>query len=124
MNTQAAGAAPRVTKADIDAAIVHTEIVKHVTHSGQVLRWAIITLKNGFSVHGRASASVSPENDDPAIGEKVAMDNAYAETWPLMGFALKDRLHRQAVKEEACSRCTMRHPDTGACCGMYLTKEG
>lgn len=87
--------APRVTKADIDANIAHVETVRHVTHSGQVLRWAIITLKNGFAVTGRPSAAVCPENDNVTIGEKVAYDNAYAEIWPLMGYALKDRLARQ-----------------------------
>lgn len=86
--------APRVTKADIEANIAHVEYVRFVTHSGQVLRWAVITLRNGFSVTGRPSAAVCPENDNVAIGEKVAYDNAYAEVWPLMGYALKDRLHR------------------------------
>lgn len=85
--------APRITKADIDANIVHTEIVRHVTHSGQVLRWAILTTRSGFAVTGRPSAAVSPENDDVSIGERVAIDNARNELWPLMGYALRERLH-------------------------------
>ena len=60
--------APRVTKAEIEANIVHKEIVKHVTRSGQVLRWGVITLKNGFSVTGRPSAAVSPETDNGGAG--------------------------------------------------------
>ena len=44
----AAGAtAPRIKPADIDANIVHTEIVKHITPSGKVLRWAVLTCRNG-----------------------------------------------------------------------------
>lgn len=85
--------APRVRHADIEAAIAHTEIVKYISYSGQVLRWAVITMKNGFSVTGRPSASVCPENDDAKVGEEVALANAKAELWPLMGFALKQRLH-------------------------------
>jgi hypothetical protein len=84
--------APRLSPADLDAAIVHTEIVKHVSPSGQVLRWAVLTTRNGFAVTGRPSASVSPENDNADIGEKVAIDNARSELWPLLGYALRERL--------------------------------
>ena len=84
--------APRVTPADLDANIVDTEIVKHVSKSGQVLRWAILTTKNGFAVTGKPSASVSPINDNAEIGEKVAVENARDDLWSLMGYALKERL--------------------------------
>lgn len=91
--------APRVTPTDLDHNIVHTEIVKHVSPSGQVLRWAVLTLQNGYSVAGKPSASVSNESDNAEIGEKVAVTNARNELWPLMGYALKQRLHdeKQAV---------------------------
>ena len=85
--------APRVTQADFDANIVHTEIVKHVSHSGHVLRWAILTTVNGFAVTGRPSATVSAENDRAVIGEEVAISNARAELWPLMGYALCEKLN-------------------------------
>lgn len=87
-----ATAAPRVSPADLDANIVHTEIVKHISHSGQVLRWAVLTTKNGYAVVGRPSVSVSPENDRAEIGESVAVENSRNELWPLMGYALKDKL--------------------------------
>ena len=48
----------------------------------------------GFSITGSHSASVSPENDNQVIGENVAYENARREMWPLLGYALKDRLHR------------------------------
>lgn len=88
--------APRVTPADIEANIVDTEIVKHVSKSGQVLRWAVITTRNGFSVAGKPSCSVSNENDNAEIGEKVAIANCKDELWPLMGYELKQRLHGRA----------------------------
>lgn len=84
--------APRVTPADLRANIVHTEIVKHVSPSGQVLRWAVLTTRNGFAVTGRPSASVSSANDNEEIGKKVAIDNAMQELWPLMGYELRSRL--------------------------------
>jgi hypothetical protein len=85
--------APRVTPEDLAANIAHTEYVKHIAPSGQVLRWCVLTALNGFAVTGRPSVSVSPENDRPLIGEKVAYENAINEMWPLMGYELKQRLH-------------------------------
>lgn len=85
--------APRVSFAELQANISHTEIVKHVSPSGQVLRWAVLTTVNGFAVTGRPSASASPANDNAEIGEKIAIENATQELWPLMGYALKQQLH-------------------------------
>jgi hypothetical protein len=84
--------APRLSPADLDANIVHTEIVKHVSLTGQVLRWAVLTTKNGFAVVGKPSVAVSPANDDAEIGQQVAIENSRNELWPLMGYALKDQL--------------------------------
>lgn len=91
---QAAGlTAPRLSPADLDANIADIEIVKHISKSGQVLRWAVITAQNGFAMVGKPSVSVSPENDNAAIGEEVAIGNTRSEMWPLMGYALKQKLH-------------------------------
>ena len=84
--------APRVTPADLDANIRGVEIVKHTSKGGQVLRWAVITTASGYAVTGRPSVAVSPENDNAEIGEKVAIENARHELWPLMGYALRERI--------------------------------
>lgn len=84
--------APRVRPADIAANISTVEYVKHVSAGGQVLRWAVITTSSGYAVVGRPSVAVSPENDDTEIGEKVALENSKNELWPLMGYALKNKL--------------------------------
>lgn len=87
--------APHVTTNDLKANIAHTEIVKHVSVTGQVLRWAILTTKNGFAVTGKPSCAVSSENDNADIGEKIAIENAEDELWALMGYALKQKLFEQ-----------------------------
>lgn len=92
--------APRITKEAIEANIVHREVVKHVSHSGQILRWGVITLKNGFAVTGQPSAAVDPANDTPELGERIALENAFDEIWRLMGYALRDRLHTAQVLRE------------------------
>lgn len=87
--------APRVTPENLDSNITHTEIVKHVAPSGQVLRWAVLTTKNGYAVAGRPSAAVSAENDNAEKGEKIAIENSKQELWPLMGYALKEQLSQR-----------------------------
>lgn len=84
--------APRVSLSDLEANIVATEIVKHVSKSGQVLRWAVLTATNGFAVTGKPSCSVSSENDNAEIGEQVAIENAKSELWALMGYELRERI--------------------------------
>lgn len=84
--------APRVTQKDLESNIVHTEIVEHISHGGQVLRWAVLTTKSGYAVTGDPSVSVSPENDKPEIGVPVAIANARSKLWPLMGYELKQRV--------------------------------
>ena len=88
--------APRVTLADLEANIADTEILKHVSISGQVLRWAILTTANGFAVVGKPSVAVSAENDNADIGQQIAIDNAKDELWPLMGYALKQSLFERS----------------------------
>ena len=84
--------APRVTLADIEANVVDTEIVKHISKTGQVLRWAVLTTRNGFAVVGKPSCAVSSANDNAEIGEKVAVENSREELWPLMGYELRSNL--------------------------------
>lgn len=104
--------APRVTPADIEANIAsehyftaadgaqgsHMRESKSlngvpVTESLCLLTFCVLTLNNGFTVTGE-SACASPENFDAEIGRKVARANAVSKVWPLMGYALKERLHQ------------------------------
>lgn len=88
--------APRVTQADLEANITDCELVTFTSKSRQVLRWAVLTARNGFAVTGAPSCSVSPENDNPEIGQTVAIENAKRELWALMGYALKEKLHHDS----------------------------
>ena len=56
-----------------------------------LLTFCVLVLRNGFTVTGE-SACASPENFDAEIGRKIARQNAVNKVWPLMGYALKDRL--------------------------------
>ena len=56
-----------------------------------LLTFCVLVLNNGFTVAGE-SACASPENFDAELGRKIARKNAIDNVWPLMGYALKERL--------------------------------
>ena len=81
--------APRVTPDHIESVIVSEQY--HV-FQGTTFTSCLLTLKNGFTVHGE-SACASPENFDAELGRKIARDNAKNKIWMLEGYALRERLH-------------------------------
>jgi hypothetical protein len=97
--------APRVTPADIEANIAGcyfftagaaalNAIPEHFQPL-DLLTFCVLILRNGFTVTGE-SACASPENFDAEIGRNVARQNAVQKIWPLMGYQLRDDLHRRA----------------------------
>ena len=102
--------APRVTPADIERNIssehyftaeqgasdpgAYNVCKPHpcfATDSLRLLTLCILVLRNGFTVTGE-SACASPENFDAEVGRKIAREAAVNKVWPLMGYALKQRL--------------------------------
>ncbi|MDC7806418.1 Gp49 family protein [Luteimonas sp BLCC-B24] len=102
--------APRVTPADIEAAIAGEHYFTAgdgfagaaaltVEEGGTIappapldlLTFCVLVLDNGFTVTGE-SACASPENFDAELGRKIARQNAVAKIWPLLGFRLRDSL--------------------------------
>ena len=67
---------------------------KRPPQSFERLTICILELKNGFTVTGE-SACASPENFDAELGRKIARANAVNKIWPLMGYALKEKLHHE-----------------------------
>lgn len=60
----------------------------------ELLTFCVLVLRNGFTVTGE-SACVSPENFDSAEGRKWAREKAIDKIWPLLGYALKDKLFQR-----------------------------
>lgn len=81
--------APRLTPADIHAAIVETYY--HVV-PGTTLTICALKLRNGFVVTGE-SAAASPENFDREIGEKLAYAQARDKIWAFEGYLLREKLY-------------------------------
>ena len=115
---QAAGAnvAPRITPADIEAEIdsehyftaaqgdgkamedaafatgaLNGEEMRAIPDALKLLTFCVLVMRNGFTITGE-SACASPENFDAEIGRKVARANAITKIWPLLGYALRNRL--------------------------------
>lgn len=83
--------APRVTLDNLHEKIKDVEVIRFKSSSDQIIRIAVLTMLNGYSVVGRPSVAVSPENDDDEIGTKIAVENAMREFWPLLGLLLKEK---------------------------------
>lgn len=107
IKAKGADVAPRVTPADIKASIASEHYftgqdgidAQHSHGAPQIpslrlLTFCVLILKNGFTVTG-TSACASPENFDAEIGRKVARQDAVRQVWPLLGYALKEKLSGQ-----------------------------
>ena len=80
--------APRLSPADIDAAIVGETFT--TLPSGKVMVCEL-TLRNGFTVRGEAAA-VSKENFNEEIGQRISRENARNKVWELEGYLLQEKL--------------------------------
>lgn len=85
--------APRVRPEDIDAAIASEQFS---IIPGTTLTICILTLQNGYTVTGEA-ACADPKNFRQEVGERFARDDAKRKLWPLLGYALRERLHRGEI---------------------------
>lgn len=107
---QEAGAqatAPRVSLADIENAIERkffftggeaarcfdpSTAREQAVSALDPLTICIVVMNNGFMVIGK-SAPASPKNFNAELGQKLAYEDAVRQLWPLMGFALREKLY-------------------------------
>ena len=104
--------APRVTPSDIEANIASEHYFTaaegvageaslrhgmaivgddHPPEALNLLTFCVLVLRNGYTVHG-VSACASPENFNAELGKRIARTNAVNAIWPLMGYALRNKL--------------------------------
>lgn len=108
--------APRITPADIEASIASEHYFTasqgifgerscarpglsvnpppadaSTTLALSLLTICVLELRNGFTVTGE-SACASPENFNAEIGRKIARQKAVEKIWPLLGYALREKL--------------------------------
>jgi len=97
--SRAVAKAPRVSLADIEAsiaAVYHLTADKAIGDAPPVqelklLSICILVMRNGFIVIGK-SAPASAENFNADLDRRFAYEDAVRQLWPLMGYALRDRL--------------------------------
>ena len=107
--------APRVTLADVEAAIASEHyftaldgrngaiesghyVGRETPEEGDndlaqlgLLTFCVLKLRNGYIVTGE-SACASPENFDAEIGRRIAYSNSVRKVWQLLNYALKEQL--------------------------------
>jgi hypothetical protein len=102
--------APRVTPADIEAAIASEHyftaaegVIGELGREAEsmdagaipqalgLLTFCVLVLRNGFTVTGE-SACASPENFDAELGRKIARADAITGVGPLLGYELRTKL--------------------------------
>lgn len=96
----AVAVAPRVTLDDIKSNIAARYDFTGVEAVGTIpaphpslrlLSICVLVLRNGFTIVGK-SACASPENFNADLVRKIAYEDAISQAWPLMGYALRDKL--------------------------------
>lgn len=108
--------APRVTPADIAANIASEHYftgsdgrygaILNETYVGtelprdddgdleplELITFCVLIMRNGHKIVGVNTGPVSAANFDAELGRKLARKNATDQVWPLLGFALRERL--------------------------------
>jgi len=104
--------APRVTPADIEAAIASEDyftaaqgllgvqwdavprktIIDTAPAALRMVTLCVLVLRNGTKIVGVNTGPVSPENFDADIGRKYAREHAIEQVWPLLGYELRSKL--------------------------------
>jgi hypothetical protein len=108
---------PRVKPSDVEAVIDRTYYftgAQGAMHEGA--RWVgnaheddaelglvticVVVLKNGFKIIG-SSCCAHPAMFEASIGRDLAREDAIEQIWPILGYQLKDALHREAAERRA-----------------------
>lgn len=104
----ASATAPRVSLKDLEDNVVSVHFLNageavlsndpHPFHALDLLTLCFVTTKNGFVLVGK-SAPASAENFDEQKGKTFAYEDAMRQLWPLMGYALKEKLMADPCQE-------------------------
>jgi len=104
--------APRITPADIEAAIASEHyftaaqglvgvqwdavprktIIDTSSVALRMVTFCVLVLRNGTKIVGVNTGPVSPENFDAEIGRTYAREHAIEQVWPLLGYELRTKL--------------------------------
>jgi hypothetical protein len=79
----------RVTLETLEASIKSVEYI--TPEAAPYMTIAVVIMRNGYVVLGK-SAPADPDNFNRELGQKFAREDAVRQIWPLMGFALREKL--------------------------------
>lgn len=81
----------KVTLEMVEEEVVQTEYV--ILPDGKTTI-CLLTMRNGYTIRGESSC-VDPANFKKEDGEKYALERAMDKIWPLLGFRMQDKMHRE-----------------------------
>lgn len=87
---------PHITKEMIDDEVVKEAFYQFPETTVTV---ACLTTRNGFTLVGQ-SACADPDNFDEEMGRRLAYEDAKDKLWALLGFRLRDFIHKESQKLE------------------------
>lgn len=109
MTTEVPNDGPKITPADVYSQIKHTFYIDAGDAIPAVLvpsveaqqgldqiTICVLILQNGHRIVGVNAGPVSSLNFRRDIGRELALKNAMDQIWPLMGYALREKLHTGA----------------------------
>lgn len=78
--------------------IVPQDTDPHWLASLSVVTICTVVTKDGFTFIGH-SAPAAPENFNADLGQKLALDDALRQLWPMMGFRLRSKLREERDRD-------------------------
>lgn len=79
----------RVSLEAIENEVASVEYIR--PNGADYMTIAVAIMRNGYVVLGK-SAPADPENFNEELGQKFAREDAIRQIWPLMGYALREKL--------------------------------
>jgi hypothetical protein len=128
--------APRVSLSDIEANIFTVyfktgDEIGYPTRTDPLfgasdliapLTICLVVLRNGFTIIGK-SAPADARNFDPELGRKLAYEDAVRQIWPLMGYALREKLAIANAAVVAPGRGMSRYIGTKVVNAIPMTRQ-
>jgi N4 Gp49/Sf6 Gp66 family protein len=92
---------PRVKPEDLEAQVINEQYYKFPDSTVTV---CCLTMRNGFNTVG-SSACADVRLFDKDLGEQFARKDAISKMWPLLGYALRDSIHKAAIIDATYKAC-------------------
>lgn len=78
---------------DLQGGVVQPEDAVLPPAALRTLTFCVLVLRNGTRIVGLNYGAIDPAQHNAKLGKTAAREDAVRQIWPLMGYALRERLH-------------------------------